>query len=123
MRQHRGRGGVLLGGRERAPKKISPGTIAQRIRMADFFHISRKYKDPKMGFPKSGTKDDWLWRRLNMHEDKYGGGWNPLPEVCEGFTTSLPAGTLVCALEDYQPKDGAPMFKSKCPKTGNWFVW
>lgn len=66
--------------------------------MADFSYISKKYKDPKMGFPRYGTKDDWLWRRLNMHEDKYGGGWNPLPEVEQGFTTTLPVGTKVVNL-------------------------
>lgn len=61
----------------------------------DISYTSKLYKDPKMGFPRYGTKHDWLWRRLNMHETKEGGGWNPLPEVEEGFTTTLPNGTIV----------------------------
>jgi hypothetical protein len=85
----------------------------------NIFRIQDKFKDPATGFPQYGSDDDWLLRRVNT--DKH--GWVHTPEVSEGFTTILPAGTVITNLEDESPIDGAPMFKSICPITGNVFCW
>ena len=72
----------------------------------DIRYTCHKFKDPKMGFPKYGTKHDWLWRRLNMSEEKYGGSYWPLPEVEEGFTKKRARNESEDS-ENKRPKIGA----------------